>query len=181
MVFQDPYSSLNPRMRIGDAIMEPMLVHGLQPDVFARRKKALELLNKVGLTRDHFNRFPNEFSGGQRQRICIARALASEPGFIIFDESVSSLDVSAQAVILNLINELKSELGFTCLFISHDLSVVKYMSDRIVVMNQGKIEELAEADALYENPKSAYTQSLIASIPLGRPQDIDRAIELRKI
>lgn len=181
MVFQDPYSSLNPRMRIGDAIMEPMLVHGLQPDVFARRKKALELLNKVGLTRDHFNRFPNEFSGGQRQRICIARALASEPGFIVFDESVSSLDVSAQAVILNLINELKSELGFTCLFISHDLSVVKYMSDRIVVMNQGKIEELAEADALYKNPKSTYTQSLIASIPLGRPQDIDRAIELRKI
>ncbi len=181
MVFQDPYSSLNPRMTAGEALIEPMIIHNLHHDQQTRKQKALELLDRVGLMPDHFNRFPNEFSGGQRQRICIARALASEPEFIIFDESVSSLDVSAQAVILNLINDLKEKYRFTCLFISHDLSVVNYMADRVVVMNQGRVEEIAEADSLYANPQSAYTQNLIAAIPLGRPQDIDRAIENKRL
>ena len=163
-------------MTVGEALMEPMEIHGLYASPILRKQKATELLLRVGLNAEHFLRFPNAFSGGQRQRICIARALAAQPDFIIFDESVSALDVSAQAVILNLINDLKADFRFTSLFISHDLSVVKYMADRIVVMNNGRVEEIAEADHLYASPSTEYTQSLIASIPLGRLEDIDRAI-----
>ena len=165
IIFQDPYSSLNPRMTIGTAIMEPMSVHGLYGNDQARRAKAMELLEKVQLKPEHFHRYPHEFSGGQRQRICIARALALEPGFIICDESVSALDVSVQAQVLNLLNQLKKDLGFTYIFISHDLNVVKYMSDRLIVMKDGRIVEQGEADNLYSNPETAYTKGLINAIP----------------
>ena len=165
IVFQDPYSSLNPRITIGSAITEPMQVHHL----FANRRqsidKAIELLEKVDLKPEHFNRYPHEFSGGQRQRIVIARALALNPSFIVCDESVSALDVSVQAQVLNLLNDLKKELGFTIIFISHDLSVVRYMSDRIMVMNKGRIEETGIADDVYFNPKKEYTRKLVAAIP----------------
>jgi peptide/nickel transport system ATP-binding protein len=180
MVFQDPFSSLNPRMTIGEAISEPMIIHGLALKEEERKDKAIQLLERVGLKASHYHRLPHEFSGGQRQRAGIARALASEPDFIIFDESVSSLDVSAQALILNLINDLKERYKFTCLFISHDLSVVRYMSDRVVVMQKGAIEEIAEADQLFASPQSTYTQGLIASIPLGGTEDIDLAIAQKR-
>jgi peptide/nickel transport system ATP-binding protein len=165
IIFQDPYSSLNPRMTAGKAIMEPMKTHHLYDSERMRKQKAIELLEKVGLNESHFYRYPHEFSGGQRQRICIARALAVNPKFIICDESVSALDVSIQAQVLNLLNQLKLEFGFTYIFISHDLSVVKFMSDRIVVMKDGKIEETGEADAIYNNPSSIYTRKLIDAIP----------------
>jgi peptide/nickel transport system ATP-binding protein len=167
IVFQDPYSSLNPRITIGSAIAEPMKVHGIFPTDKQRRSKVTELLEKVNLKAEHFNRYPHEFSGGQRQRIVIARALALNPSFIVCDESVSALDVSVQAQVLNLLNDLKKEFGFTVIFISHDLSVVRYISDRIMVMNKGKIEESGKADDIYFNPQSVYTQKLIASIPKG--------------
>jgi peptide/nickel transport system ATP-binding protein len=167
IIFQDPYSSLNPRMTAGMAIMEPMQVHGICNGEKARHQKALELLEKVNLEERHFYRYPHEFSGGQRQRICIARALAVEPEFIICDESVSALDVSIQAQVLNLLNSLKEEFHLTYIFISHDLSVVKFMSDRIIVMKDGKMIEMAEADALYNNPQNPYTQNLIRAIPVG--------------
>ncbi len=169
IIFQDPYSSLNPRMTIGEAIMEPMKVHSLYADKKERKKKVLELLNRVSMKEEHFYRYPHEFSGGQRQRVCIARALALNPQFIICDESVSALDVSVQAQVLNLLNELKKDFGFSYIFISHDLSVVKFMSDRMVVMNKGKIEEMGDADEIYNNPKSDYTKRLIAAIPKGMP------------
>ena len=165
IIFQDPYSSLNPRITIGKAIAEPLEVHGLIKNSQQRKEKVLMLLEKVGLKADHYNRYPHEFSGGQRQRIVIARALALEPSFLICDESVSALDVSVQAQVLNLLNDLKKEFGFTAIFISHDLSVVRYISDRIMVMNKGKIEEIGPADQVYHHPQSAYTQKLIASIP----------------
>jgi peptide/nickel transport system ATP-binding protein len=165
IIFQDPYSSLNPRITIGDAISEPLRVHGLVNRRSERKEKVIELLEKVGLLPEHYNRYPHEFSGGQRQRIVIARALALEPSFIICDESVSALDVSVQAQVLNLLNDLKKEFGFTAIFISHDLSVVRYISDRIMVMNKGKIEETGTAEQVYDHPQSAYTQRLIASIP----------------
>ncbi len=165
IVFQDPYSSLNPRLSIGQAIMEPMAVHGLYINKKNRRKKTEELLEKTGLKKEHFHRYPHEFSGGQRQRIVIARALALNPKFIICDEAVSALDVSVQARILNLLNSLKREFGFTYIFISHDLSVVRYMSDRIMVMKDGKIVETGDADQVYFHPQHAYTKKLIASIP----------------
>jgi peptide/nickel transport system ATP-binding protein len=165
IVFQDPYGSLNPRISIGSAIMEPLLVHGLLPSAKLRREKAMELLGKVSLNTDHFNRYPHQFSGGQRQRICIARALALDPAFLIFDESVSALDVSVQAQVLNLINDLKSEFGFTAIFISHDLSVVRYISNRILVMKNGRIVEQGDADEIYHHPKHTYTQQLIEAIP----------------
>lgn len=165
IIFQDPYSSLNPQKAIGPAVLEPMKVHGLHGNDRLRREKVIDLLEKVGLAASHYHRFPHEFSGGQRQRICIARALAVEPRLIICDESVSALDVSIQAQVLNLLNDLKKEFGLTYLFISHDLSVVKYMSDRIIVMKDGKIEEMGEADEIYENPKSDYTAKLLNSIP----------------
>jgi len=165
IIFQDPYSSLNPRMSIGSAIMEPLQVHGILHNDQERRKKVIALLERMSMGEVHFNRFPHEFSGGQRQRICIARALVLKPQFIICDESVSALDVSVQAQVLNLLNELKKEYGFTSIFISHDLSVVKSMSDRMMVMQSGKIVEIGEADALYANPSSTYTKALIDAIP----------------
>lgn len=165
IIFQDPYSSLNPRMTIGTAISEPMRVHGLYGSNQQRQEKAIELLEKVQLKPEHFYRYPHEFSGGQRQRICIARALALQPRFIICDESVSALDVSVQAQVLNLLNQLKADLGFTYIFISHDLNVVKYMSDRLIVMREGHIQEQGDADMVYNHPKSDYTQGLINAIP----------------
>ena len=165
IVFQDPYSSLNPKMRVGDAIAEPMLVHGLEPDAKRRRDKVCELLTEVGLKPEHYQRYPHEFSGGQRQRICIARALAVHPKLIICDESVSALDVSVQAQVLNLLNRLKKDFGFTYIFISHDLSVVRFMSDRILVMHNGCPVELGDADEIFNNPKNEYTKKLINAIP----------------
>ena len=165
LVFQDPYSSLNPRITIGEAIAEPLKVHRLAQSKAKRTSQVGELLEKVNLKADMMNRYPHEFSGGQRQRIVIARALAMNPSFVVFDESVSALDVSVQAQVLNLLNELKNELGFTVIFISHDLSVVHYLSDRIMVMNKGKIEEIGEAGKVYHHPSSPYTKGLISSIP----------------
>lgn len=167
IIFQDPYSSLNPRISIGKAIMEPMQVHKLFENDKMRRAKAIEILERVGLGEEYFNRYPHEFSGGQRQRIGIARTIALQPKLIVCDESVSALDISVQAQVLNLLNELKENFGFTYIFISHDLAVVKYMSDQVMVMNHGKIEEIADADDLYAHPKSAYTQKLIDAIPKG--------------
>ncbi len=165
IIFQDPYSSLNPRLTVGQAIMEPMKVHKLYKTEEERRQKAIEILHRTGLGEEHFNRYPHEFSGGQRQRIGIARTIALQPKLIVCDESVSALDISVQAQVLNLLNELKENFGFTYIFISHDLAVVKYMSDQVLVMNKGKIEEMNEADALYENPQKEYTKKLIAAIP----------------
>jgi len=165
IVFQDPYGSLNPRLTIGAAIQEPMLVHGILKNNQHRKDKVIELLEKVNLKPEHFNRYPHEFSGGQRQRICIARALALNPSFLIFDESVSALDVSVQAQVLNLLNDLKKAFGFTAIFISHDLSVVRFISDRIMVMNKGKIIEEGPSDEIYFSPKNEYTRKLIDAIP----------------
>ena len=167
IIFQDPFSSLNPRISIGNAIIEPMTVHKILPSYTDRKLYVLDLLKKVGLEEDHFNRYPHEFSGGQRQRIGIARAIALNPKIIICDESVSALDVSVQAQVLNLLNELKKVFNFSYIFISHDLSVVKFMSDQLIVMNQGKIEEINDSDEIYSAPKSSYTKNLIASIPKG--------------
>ncbi|MDC3153911.1 ABC transporter ATP-binding protein [Bacteroidota bacterium] len=172
IIFQDPYSSLNPRMTIGNAIMEPMQVHAIYESEKDRKNKVQELLEKVSLDPTHFYRYPHEFSGGQRQRIGIARALALNPKFIICDESVSALDVSVQAQVLNLLNDLKKEFGLTYIFISHDLSVVKYMSDRMVVMQGGKIEEMGDADQIYNSPQTAYTKKLIDAVPEGKTEDI---------
>ena len=177
IIFQDPYSSLNPRMTIGNAIMEPMQVHSILDNDNERKKKVEELLSKVNLDPSHFYRYPHEFSGGQRQRIGIARALAVSPKFIICDESVSALDVSVQAQVLNLLNELKKEFGLTYIFISHDLSVVKYMSDRMVVMQEGKIEEMGDADQIYSSPNTPYTQKLIDAIPEGKLEDIKKHLK----
>jgi len=165
IIFQDPYSSLNPRIRIGDAIREPMDVHGLGATAKQRKENVMDLLEKVSLSPEHYNRYPHEFSGGQRQRIGIARALALHPSFIICDESVSALDVSVQAQVLNLLNDLKKDFGFTSIFISHDLAVVKYISDRIMVMNRGKIVESGDADEVYNHPREAYTRRLIEAVP----------------
>lgn len=172
IIFQDPYSSLNPRMTIGNAILEPMKIHGMLENDKARKDKVIELLEMVSLEARFFNRYPHEFSGGQRQRICVARALALKPRFIVCDESVSALDVSVQAQVLNLLIDLRKEFDFTYIFISHDLSVVKFMSDRMVVMNQGKIEEMGSADEIYSNPQTEYTQKLISAIPKGHIEDI---------
>jgi len=165
IIFQDPYSSLNPRLTIGQAILEPMQVHGMYGNDKVRREKAEELLGKVNLLPEHYHRYPHEFSGGQRQRIVIARALALQPSFIICDESVAALDVSIQAQVLNLLIQLREEFGFTYIFISHDLSVVRFISDRMMVMNKGKIEEAGDADQVYDSPRSEYTRQLISSIP----------------
>jgi len=167
IVFQDPYSSLNPRITIGAAIAEVLKVHGRAATAAQRRQQAIQLLEKVSLSAAHYDRYPHEFSGGQRQRIVIARALALQPSFIVCDESVSALDVSVQAQVLNLLNDLKKEFGFTVVFISHDLSVIRYISDRILVMNKGRIEEIGEAAAVYHHPRSAYTEKLIAAVPKG--------------
>jgi peptide/nickel transport system ATP-binding protein len=165
IIFQDPYSSLNPRITVGRAIMEPMQVHKLYKNDKERKQKVIEILNRVGLGEEHYNRYPHEFSGGQRQRIGIARTIALQPKLIVCDESVSALDISVQAQVLNLLNELKENFGFTYIFISHDLAVVKYMSDQVLVMSKGKIEEMNEADALYAHPQKDYTKKLIAAIP----------------
>ena len=167
IIFQDPFSSLNPRILVGEAILEPMQVHKLYNSDKERKEKVFEILEKVGLDKSHYYRYPHEFSGGQRQRIGIARTIALQPKLIICDESVSALDVSVQAQVLNLLNKLKKDFNFTYIFISHDLSVVKYMADQLVVMNQGKIEEIGDADDIYANPKTEYTKSLINSIPKG--------------
>ncbi|MCF2874797.1 MULTISPECIES: ABC transporter ATP-binding protein [unclassified Tenacibaculum] len=167
IIFQDPFSSLNPRITIGNAILEPMKVHNILNSSKERKDYVLDLLEKVGLDKEHFYRYPHEFSGGQRQRIGIARTIALQPKLIICDESVSALDVSVQAQVLNLLNQLKAEFNFTYIFISHDLSVVKYMADQLVVMNKGRIEEIADADEIYNNPKTTYTQTLVEAIPKG--------------
>lgn len=174
IIFQDPYSSLNPRMTIGDAIIEPLEIHGILANRKERLDRAADLLTTVSMLPEHLNRYPHEFSGGQRQRICIARALALEPKFIICDESVSALDVSVQAQVLNLLIELRQKFKFTYIFISHDLSVVKFMSDRMVVMNKGQIEEMGIADEIYYRPQREYTQKLIAAIPKGELGDIQK-------
>ncbi|MGG5507541.1 MULTISPECIES: ABC transporter ATP-binding protein [unclassified Myroides] len=164
IIFQDPFSSLNPKLTVGQAIMEPMIVHGLFGNKKEKKQKVLDLLTQVGLTAEAFDRYPHEFSGGQRQRIGIARTIAVNPKLIICDESVSALDISVQAQVLNLLNELKEKYQFTYIFISHDLAVVKYMSDQVLVMNKGQVEEMGEADVLYANPQTPYTKKLIASI-----------------
>ncbi|MBP7400314.1 MAG: ABC transporter ATP-binding protein [Chitinophagales bacterium] len=176
IIFQDPYSSLNPRLTIGYAILEPMQVHALYNNDKQRKEKVIELLEKVNMPADVYGRYPHEFSGGQRQRICIARALALNPRFIICDESVSALDVSVQAQVLNLLMDLRSEFGFSYIFISHDLSVVKFMSDRMLVMNKGKIEEQGPADVIYNNPQSDYTKKLIEAIPKGNVEAIKQRL-----
>ena len=175
IIFQDPYSALNPRVTIGEAIIEPMQIHGILANYGERKEKAISLLKRVQLEPEHFNRFPHEFSGGQRQRICIARTLAMQPKFIICDESVSALDVSVQAQVLNLLNSLKKEFGFTYIFISHDLSVIKFMADRILVMNDGKIVEQGYPEIIFDTPKQEYTKKLIEAIPKGSVEDIRMA------
>jgi peptide/nickel transport system ATP-binding protein len=180
IIFQDPYSSLNPRLTIGEAIMEPMRVHGIHSSEKERRERVDEILERVNLDPSQYNRYPHEFSGGQRQRICIARAIAVNPRFIVCDESVSALDVSIQAQVLNLLNELRDSFGLTYLFISHDLSVVKYMSDRMVVMKDGRIEEMGDADSIYRNPQREYTRELIDAIPKGEIDDIKASMARKK-
>ena len=170
IIFQDPYSSLNPRMSIGEIVTEPMKIHGIGGSKKERYDEAGRLLERVGLKKSHLHRHPHEFSGGQRQRICIARALTLKPEFIICDESVSALDVSIQASVLNLLLDLQEEYGLTYIFISHDLSVVKYISDEVGVMNQGKLVEYADFKTLYENPKEEYTRRLLGAIPKGIPK-----------
>jgi peptide/nickel transport system ATP-binding protein len=179
IIFQDPYSSLNPRMTIGNAIMEPMRLHGVLDNDKQRQEMVLELLETVNLSGVHFNRYPHEFSGGQRQRICIARTLALQPKFIICDESVSALDVSVQAQVLNLLNRLRSKFDLTYIFISHNLAVVKFISDRIMVMQQGQIVETGFSEDMYEKPLADYTKTLIDSIPRGTLEDIRRAMLIR--
>lgn len=169
MIFQDPYASLNPRMKVRDIIAEGIDVHGLAHNEIERNDRVNQLLETVGLNIDHATRYPHEFSGGQRQRIGIARALAVEPQFIVCDEPISALDVSIQAQIINLLEQLQAERGLTYLFIAHDLSMVKYFSDRIGMMYRGKLVELADAEELYANPQHAYTQSLLSAIPLPDP------------
>ena len=167
LIFQDPYSSLHPRKIIGQAIIEPMEVHGIGSSKKQRKEKAMELLSRVGLEESYFHRYPHQLSGGQRQRVGIARTIAMEPKLVICDESVSALDISVQAQVLNLLNELKEDFGFTYIFISHDLAVVKYMADQLLVMNKGAIEEIGDADEIYANPVKQYTKKLIDSIPKG--------------
>ena len=167
IIFQDPYASLNPRIPIGKAIMEPMKVHQIGSSESERKEKVIDILQKVGLEENHFYRYPHEFSGGQRQRIGIARAISLQPKLIICDESVSALDISVQAQVLNLLNDLKENFGFTYIFISHDLAVVNYMSDQLIVMNKGKIEEMNDADIIYKHPEKDYTKKLIHAIPKG--------------
>jgi peptide/nickel transport system ATP-binding protein len=179
IVFQDPYASLNPLMRIGDAIMEPMRVHSLYNSQEDRKQKALELLELVGLEKEHFYRNPQAFSGGQRQRIAIARALATNPEIIVFDEAISALDNANQNNIITLIQKLKREIGFTCVFISHDLRVLKNFADRILVIHHGKVEEIGSS--VFESPTSPYTQKLIAAIPPYTTAEIENALTNRKL
>jgi peptide/nickel transport system ATP-binding protein len=165
LVFQDPLAALHPLKTIGDAISEPLEIHRLVNDKKERRERVVELLEQVGINAGFYNRYPHELSGGQRQRVVIARALATQPRLLILDEAVAALDISVQAQVLNLLNDLKKQLQLSYLFISHDLNVVKYMADRIIVMEKGTLVEEGEADALYDHPKNAYTQKLIAALP----------------
>jgi peptide/nickel transport system ATP-binding protein len=181
IIFQNPFSSLDPRLKIGEAVREPLLIHDTGGNSKGRRDRAAYLLERVGLNPDWMNRYPHEFSGGQRQRVAIARALALNPKFIICDESVSALDVSVQAQVLNLLKELQGEFGLTYIFISHDLSVVKFMSDRIMVMNRGKIEEIGSPESIYREPEKDYTRQLIASIPTGSLERIQQQQEGRRL
>lgn len=180
MIFQDPYASLNPMQTIGEAILEPMRVHKILDNEQQRREKVYELLETVNLSAEYFNRYPHEFSGGQRQRISIARALALEPQCIVCDESVSALDVSVQAQVLNLLNKLKRQFGITYIFITHDLAVARFMADRILVMRQGRIVEAGPAEVVYTNPVQEYTRTLLNAIPKGEIADILRAQAKRK-
>ena len=181
IIFQDPYSSLNPRMSIGDAIAEPLKIHGVTKGSKNRRERIEYLLERVDLDPGAINRYPHEFSGGQRQRVCIARALALNPKFIVCDESVSALDVSVQAQVLNLLKELQDEFKLTYIFISHDLGVVKFMSDRIMVMNEGRIEEIGPAEEIYRRPRRQYTKQLISAIPEGTVERIQSLQTEREI
>lgn len=167
LIFQDPYSSLNPRLLVGESLIEPILVHEICPSKKAAKEKVMEFLERVGLPTDFYFRYPHELSGGQRQRVGIARAIVMEPKLVICDESVSALDISVQAQVLNLLNELKADFGFTYIFISHDLAVVKYMADQLLVMRSGRIEEIGDADEIYSNPTKEYTRKLIEAIPKG--------------
>ena len=167
IIFQDPYASLNPRLTIEQTLLEPMMVHQIGNSKKERLKKVIDLLEEVGLGEEHLARYPHEFSGGQRQRICVARALSTEPEFIVCDECVSAMDVSVQAQVLNLLKSLQDSRGLTYLFISHDLGVVKFMSDEITVMQNGKVVETGSAECIYNDPQTEYTKQLINSIPLA--------------
>ena len=180
IIFQDPYSSLNPHLTIGESIIEPMRVHNILNDEKERKAKAIELLERVSMTASQFNRYPHEFSAGKDERVCIARALALNPEFIVCDECISSLDVSVQAQVINLLSELKKDFGFTYLFISHDISVIKFISDRMIVLYNGKIEEAGDADEIYFNPQKEYTKRLINAVPKGRIEDIKASLQKRK-
>jgi oligopeptide/dipeptide ABC transporter ATP-binding protein len=170
MIFQDPYSSLNPRKTVGSIIGEPFVIHDVERGETKRKRRVQELMDLVGLNPEHYNRFPHEFSGGQRQRIGVARAIALKPKLVVADEPVSALDVSIQAQIINLLEELQDELGLTIVFIAHDLSVVRHVCDRIAVMYLGKIVELADADALFEHPRHPYTGALLSAVPVPDPR-----------
>jgi peptide/nickel transport system ATP-binding protein/oligopeptide transport system ATP-binding protein len=178
MVFQDPYSSLNPRKTVGSIIADPYIIHGMYTGDGERKRKVQDLMDRVGLNPEHYNRYPHEFSGGQRQRIGVARAIALEPKLLVADEPVSALDVSIQAQVLNLLQELKREMGLTLIFIAHDLSVVRHMCDRVAVMYLGKVVELADSDVLYHTPRHPYTGALLSAVPVPDPGDAKREREL---